>query len=94
MTHRSLRLCALFGAVGISATGYSLALAGAAVWQAARRGDLVTMPWSPSSPLRSGVAVHGASRVSASLPVAQGPARGGPESQDLAVHLPLSRGGR
>lgn len=46
MTHRSLRLCAILGAVGIAGTACALTLAGAAVWDAARSGRLITMPWS------------------------------------------------
>lgn len=46
MTHRSLRLCAILGAIGIAGTGCALALAASAAWDAARRGDLITMPWS------------------------------------------------
>lgn len=94
MTGSSLRLCAIFGAVGIAGTVCSVALAGTALWQSARRGDLLTMPWSPASPLRFVAAAHFATRVAASLPAAQGPARSDPASQDLAAHLPLSRGGR
>lgn len=46
MIHRSLRLCAILGAIGIACTAYALALAGAAVWDTAHRGDLITMPCS------------------------------------------------
>lgn len=46
MTHRSLRLCAILGATGLAAIAYGAALVGAAVWQAAHRSDLITMPWS------------------------------------------------
>nr|WP_165301612.1 hypothetical protein [Methylorubrum zatmanii] len=42
MTYRSLRLCA----TGIALTLGVLALAGSAAWDAARRGDPITMPWS------------------------------------------------
>lgn len=49
MTHRSLRLCAILGAIGIAGTACTacaLTLAASAAWDAARRGDLITMPWS------------------------------------------------
>lgn len=46
MTHRSLRLCAILGTIGIAGTAYALTLAASAAWDAARRGDLITMPWS------------------------------------------------
>lgn len=48
MTCRSLRLCAILGAIGISGTTYALALAGASVWGAARGGRLITLSWSPT----------------------------------------------
>lgn len=48
MTHRSLRLCAILGTVGIAGTAYALALAGASVWGAARGGRLITLSWSPA----------------------------------------------
>ncbi|WP_437871571.1 hypothetical protein ACSD7O_24975 [Methylorubrum extorquens] len=48
MTHRSLRLCAILGAMGIAVTAYALALAGASVWDAARGGRLITLSWSPT----------------------------------------------
>lgn len=48
MTHRSLRLCAILGTIGIAGTGCALALAGAAVWDAARGGRLITLSWSPT----------------------------------------------
>lgn len=47
MTGRSLRFCAVLGAMGIAVTGYVLALAGAFVWDAARGGRLITLSWSP-----------------------------------------------
>ncbi|MGE7153131.1 hypothetical protein ACQKJ1_05255 [Methylorubrum rhodesianum] len=46
MTHRSLRLCAILGAVGLSAFACATAMVGTSVWDAARGGRLVTMPWS------------------------------------------------
>lgn len=46
MTHRSLRLCAILGAVGIASTTCALTLGGAAVWDAARNGGLITLSWS------------------------------------------------
>ncbi|WP_196773968.1 hypothetical protein [Methylorubrum extorquens] len=48
MTHRSLRLCAILGTTGIAVMLCALAAAGSATWDAARRGDLITMPWSAS----------------------------------------------
>ncbi|CAO4179021.1 hypothetical protein IHEIED_03364 [Methylorubrum populi] len=45
MTHRSLRLCALLGAIGVAGTLCALTLTGTAVWDAARSGRLITMPW-------------------------------------------------
>lgn len=48
MTHRSLRLYAILGAVGIAGTTCGLTLAGAAVWNAARGGRLITLSWSPT----------------------------------------------
>ncbi|GEL42287.1 hypothetical protein MEX01_28780 [Methylorubrum extorquens] len=48
MTRRCLCLRAILGAVGLSAGAYTLALACVGVWQTARRGDLITMPWSAS----------------------------------------------
>lgn len=43
MTHRSLRLCAVLGALIVTA-GIIAGLAAARA--AASRGDLITMPWS------------------------------------------------
>lgn len=48
MTHRSLRLCAILGAIGIAGTLCALTLAGAALWGAARGGRLITLSWSPT----------------------------------------------
>ena len=48
MSQRALRLCALLGPIGIAGMGCALALAGAAVWDAARGGRLITLTWSPS----------------------------------------------
>ncbi|CAO4186184.1 hypothetical protein CLBKND_04901 [Methylorubrum aminovorans] len=43
MTHRSLRLCAILGAIIVTA---GLVASLAAARAAAGRGDLITMPWS------------------------------------------------
>lgn len=48
MSHRSLRLCAIFGAAGIAATLYAAFLVGVGLKQAASRGDLITLTWSPA----------------------------------------------
>ncbi|CAO4142259.1 hypothetical protein [Methylorubrum extorquens] len=48
MTHRSLRLCVILGAVGITGTVCAVTLAGAALWDAARGGRLITLSWSPT----------------------------------------------
>lgn len=48
MTHRSIRICAILGALGIAGTTYALALAAASVWDAARGGRLITLSWSPT----------------------------------------------
>lgn len=48
MTHCSLRLCAVFGTIGIAGLAYALALAGASVWGAARGGRLITLSWGPA----------------------------------------------
>ena len=48
MSHRSLRLCAVFGAFGIAATLYAAFLVGVSLKQAASRGDLITITWSPA----------------------------------------------
>lgn len=48
MTHRSLRLCAILGAIGLAGTGCALALAASAAWDAARSGRLITLSWSPA----------------------------------------------
>lgn len=48
MTHRSLRLCTVLGAVGIAGTVCAATLAGASVWDAARGGRLITLSWSPT----------------------------------------------
>ncbi|MCP2080726.1 UNVERIFIED_ORG: hypothetical protein J2W74_001912 [Methylorubrum zatmanii] len=48
MTHRSLRLCAILGAVGITGTVCALTLVGAPVRNAARGGRLITLSWSPT----------------------------------------------
>ncbi len=46
MTHRSLRFCAILGAIGLAAIAYAAALVGASVWDAARGGRLITLSWS------------------------------------------------
>ena len=46
MTHRSLRLCAILGAIGIAAMLYAAFIIGISLKQAASRGDLITTPWS------------------------------------------------
>lgn len=46
MTHRSLRLCAILGALGLTAILCAAALIGASVWDAARGGRLITLSWS------------------------------------------------
>lgn len=48
MTHRSLRLCAILGAIGIVCMACALTLAASATWDAARRGDLPTLTWGPA----------------------------------------------
>jgi len=48
MSHRSLRLCAILGTIGIAATLYAAILVGASLKQAASRGDLITLTWSPA----------------------------------------------
>ncbi|MGW5957080.1 hypothetical protein [Methylorubrum thiocyanatum] len=48
MTHRSLRLCAVLGALGIAATLYAAFLVGVSLKQAASRGDLIALSWSPA----------------------------------------------
>lgn len=45
MMDRSLRLCAILGALGIAGTTYALALAAASVWDAAHRGELFPVLW-------------------------------------------------
>lgn len=48
MTHCCLRLCAVFGTIGIAGLTFALALAAASVWDAARGGRLVTLTWGPA----------------------------------------------
>lgn len=48
MTHRSLRLCAILGAIGIGGMIYGLSAAGIALIDAARGGRLITLSWSPT----------------------------------------------
>ena len=48
MTHCSLRLCAVLGAVGLNAIVCTAALIGASVWDAARGGRLIILSWGPT----------------------------------------------
>lgn len=48
MTHRGLHFCTVLAAFGIAATLYAAFLVGVSLKQAASRGDLITLSWSPA----------------------------------------------